>query len=165
MAKAKKTDEEIIDEVESVIEEKESEVDNEIEVLHAKIGDLENQYRRAIADYQNLEKRTFEEKREWIRGGNKDLLLKILPVLDILFLAAKHINDKGLDLSIQQFLDVLVSEGVVRIETVGKAFNPHTMECVEVVAGEENIVLEEVRAGYLLHERVLRSAQVKVGGK
>ena len=124
---------------------------------------LENQLRRALADYQNLEKRIIEEKSSWIRTANKDLILKLLPVLDNLFLAQKHIVDEGLNLSIQKFLDVLKEEGVEGIETKDRDFNPHTMECVSVQEGEENKVLEEVRSGFIINDRVIRRAQVVVG--
>jgi molecular chaperone GrpE len=91
--------------------------------------------------------------------------LKLLPVLDTLVLAQKHLNDKGLELSIQQFLDVIEKEGVKQIETKDKEFNPHMMEVIEIVDGEDGKVLEEIRAGYMLYDKVLRPAQVKVGKK
>ena len=69
--------------------------------------ELENQLRRALADYQNLEKRITEERSSWIRTANKSLILKLLPVLDNLLLAKKHISDEGLNLSVQKFLDIL----------------------------------------------------------
>lgn len=164
--KTKKEDDEVVsDAEEDALEEEELEVNSDIDNLKTRVTELEQHYRRALADYQNLEKRTFEEKREWIRSGNKDLILKLLPVLDILMLAAKHINDQGLDLSIQQFLDVLASEGVKKIETIGKEFDPHTMECIEIIEGEENKVLEELRVGFTLNEKVVRPSQVKVGKK
>ena len=125
--------------------------------------ELENQLKRALADYQNLEKRIGEERLSWIKTANKGLILKLLPVLDTLFLAQKHISDEGLNLSIQKFLQVLIEEGVERIETTGRDFNPHTMECVGVSAGEENKVLEEVRTGFILNGEPLRPAQVVVG--
>ncbi len=137
----------------------------EIEKLQEKISEAESNYRRALADYQNLQRRAQEERINWIQSANKDLLLKLLPVLDTLRLAYKHLNDKGLELSIQQFLDVLEKEGVRQIETIDKEFNPHTMECIEIVTGEEDKVIEEIRAGYMLHDKVLQSAQVKVGRK
>ncbi|HSW87909.1 MAG TPA: nucleotide exchange factor GrpE [Candidatus Saccharimonadales bacterium] len=155
-------EEKIVEEQDS-LEQEENEVNNEIEDLKTRVTELEQHYKRALADYQNLEKRTFEEKREWIKSGNKDLILKLLPVLDILMLAANHIKDQGLDLSIQQFLDVLETEGVKKIETLGKEFDPHTMECVEIIEGDENKVLEELRIGFTLNEKVVRPAQVKVG--
>lgn len=126
---------------------------------------LENQLKRALADYQNLEKRIAEEKGNWIKAANKDLILKLLPVLDNLFLAQKHIADEGLALSIQKFLQVLNEDGATRIETLGRDFDPETMECVSVQDGEENKVLEEVRAGFILNNETLRPAQVIVGGK
>lgn len=154
----------VIEEQDAVQEEL-SEESNEIEVLKNKVLDVDNQYRRALADYQNLQRRVQEERIQWLQSANKDLLLKFLPVLDILILAAKHLNDKGLELSIQQFLDVLEKEGVKKFETGQKKFDPHVMECIETVEGKEDFVIEEVRAGYLFHEKVLRTAQVKVGKK
>lgn len=142
------------------------EADQEIEQIDdSRIEALENQLRRAVADYQNLEKRVEENKSEWILSSNRSLILKLLPVLDDLFLAQKHIQDEGLSLSIQKFLDVLSSEGVQRIETENKEFDPNTMECVSVQEGEENKVLEEVRQGFIMNDRVLRPSQVIVGGR
>lgn len=128
-----------------------------------KSEELENKYKRALADYQNLEKRVKEERSNWIKTANKELILRLLPVLDTLILAGQHVQDQGLKLGIQHFLSVLKSEGVEKIETVGKQFDPATMECIEIVSGEEGKVLEEIRAGYKVNEQVLRPAQVKVG--
>ena len=96
--------------------------------------------------------------------SNASLIKKLLPVLDNLFLAQKHIQDDGLDLSIQKFLDVLKEEGVEEIETKDAEFDPHLMECVSVQEGEERKVLEEVRKGFIINDIVLRPAQVIVGG-
>lgn len=128
------------------------------------IEQLENQLKRALADYQNLEKRTGEERREWVLSGNRGLISKLLPVLDNLFLASKHMDDEGLNLSIQKFIDVLREEGVEKIETVGRDFDPNTMECVLVQQGEAEKILEEVRPGFIMNDKVIRPAQVVVGG-
>ncbi|MDP2649362.1 MAG: nucleotide exchange factor GrpE [bacterium] len=128
-----------------------------------KLEECENRYKRALADYQNLQKRTVEEKLHWIRNANEELISKLLPVLDTLMLANKHVDDQGLKLSIQQFLDVLKAEDVTKIETKDKEFNPEVMECVEVKKGNEGKVLDEVRAGYKLNDKVLKPAQVVVG--
>lgn len=125
--------------------------------------ELENKYKRALADYQNLEKRTREERTNWIKTANKELLLRFLPVLDTLILADQHLSNEGLKLGIAQFLSALKTEGVEKIETIGKQFDPITMECIETVAGEEGRVLGEIRFGYKLYDIVLRVAQVKVG--
>ena len=124
---------------------------------------LTNQLKRALADYQNLEKRTEEAKRDWILSANRSLIEELLGVLDNLLLAQKHIQDAGLDLSVRKFLDVLAQEGVGKIQTENAEFDPNTMECVLVKAGEENKVLEEVRFGFIINDRVIRPAQVVVG--
>lgn len=143
--------------------EKLEEVLSELEALKKQVLEFENNYRRALADYQNLEKRVREEKSEWIQSANKELILRILPVLDTLMLAQQHIEDQGLQVSVQQFLDTLKIEGVIKIETVGHEFDPHLMECITTEAGEANKVLAEIRAGYMLNDKVLRPAQVTVG--
>src|SRR5882672_6499330 len=99
-------------------EEIEEKVD-EIGILVEKLEEAEGKYRRALADYQNLQKRVQEEKGEWIRAANKDLLLRLLPVLDTLMLAQKHLQDQGLTVSINQFLDIIKTEGVTQIKTTG----------------------------------------------
>src|ERR1035437_8736621 len=80
---------------------------------------LENQYKRSMADYQNLEKRIASEKSSWILASNKNLLLRLLPGLDSLLLATKNTQDEGVKLSIKHFLDMLENEGVKKIEKIG----------------------------------------------
>ncbi len=128
-----------------------------------KIADLENQVKRTLADYQNLEKRVRDDRLNWIKSANKDLLLRFLPILDTLMLAKQHSEDKALAVSIGQFLQALKDEGVEKIEAVGKNFDPNTMECITTAEGDEGKVIEEIRAGYKLNDIVLRPAQVKVG--
>lgn len=137
----------------------------EIEELKKKIEELDNKYKRALADYLNLEKRVEQEKRDWIIKANKQLILQLLPILDTLMLVKEHVQDESLPLSIKQFLDILKSEGVQKIETIGQEFNPKTMQCVETVEGEEGKVMSEIRAGFLMQEEVLRVALVRVGKK
>ncbi|MCL5433070.1 MAG: nucleotide exchange factor GrpE [Patescibacteria group bacterium] len=129
------------------------------------LEELEGKYKRALADYQNLEKRVAEQKSEWAKSANRELLLKLLPVLDNLELALKHTEDEGLKISVVQFLSALKSEGVEKIEVLGKEFDPNVMECIGTGEGEENKVIEEIRPGYTLFDRVLRPAQVRVGKK
>lgn len=133
------------------------------EQLQQHISDLDQKAKRYLADYQNLQRRVQEERISWIRNANKDLLLKFLPVLDTLMLAGKHSDDKGLTISIAQFEDVLKEADVTRIKTTGEVFDPATMECVTTKEGKEDVVMEELRPGYMLGDTVLRSAQVIVG--
>lgn len=137
--------------------------DKEIEELRQKVEECESRYRRALADYQNLQKRSQEERIHWIKTANKELLLRLLPVFDTLQLATKHSEDQTLKVCLQQFIDVLKAEGVEFIKAVGKEFNPHTMEAVTTAQGqEEGKVLEELRAGFIINGQTLRPAQVVV---
>lgn len=138
--------------------------------LHKRIEELETQLKRVLADYQNLEKRTAEEKQELIKSASRGLILRLLPALDTLVIAQKHTNDQGLKLSVQQLFDILGREGVTKIETMGENFDPKYMEAVTTVevdpstgSGQEGKIVEELRPGYMLDDKVLRVAQVVVG--
>ncbi len=137
----------------------------EIEKLEQKVKELDNSYKRALADYQNLQKRVTEERRDWLKIANKELLLRLLPVLDTLMLAYKHTQTEDLKVVINQFLDVLKAEEVMKIDTKDQDFDPQIMEVVETSEGEDGKVLEEVRAGFLIYDKLLRAVQVKVGKK
>ena len=144
--------------------EEKKEEDKHVQELKQKASEFEDKYKRVLADYLNLEKRVAEERKELILKSNKDLLLRLLPVLDTLILASKHSkDDQTLKLSVKQFFDILKVEGVEKIETEGANFDPNSMECIETVEGEEGKVVEETRTGYRLYDQVLRPAQVKVG--
>jgi len=129
------------------------------------VNEWKNKYLRALADYQNLEKRSFQEKEEVRRFASEMTLKKFIPAIDSLERATKHITDEGLALSLKEFYAALTECGVRKIETVGKPFDPFCMECIEVKEGEDGIVIEELRAGYTLFDKVLRVAQVNVGKK
>jgi molecular chaperone GrpE len=158
----KKNEEAIEEESVEILEDTES---DHVAQLQQQVENGENKYRRALADYQNLQKRVQEEKSEWIKAANRDLILRILTVLDTLMLAQQHMQDKNLEVSIQQFLDILKSEGAIKIEAVGKPFDPTLMEAIATGEGEDGKVIEEIRSGFLLYEKLLRAAQVKVGKK
>lgn len=125
--------------------------------------ELEEKYLRALADYQNLEKRVGREKETFVKFANAVLILKMLPVLDNLERAAEHLKDQGTELVMRQFKEALSSEGVTEIEAEGQPFNPELHEAVEKIAGEEGKVLAVVERGYKLGEKVIRPAKVRVG--
>ena len=123
-------------------------------------------YFRALADYQNLQKRTEEEYHQVRMFAGLVVVEKMLPVVDLLGKAQEHLNDKGLELALKELYSFFHSIGVEKIEIVGKVFDPHTMDCSEVVEhSKDNEVVEEVRAGYIMHGKVIRVARVKVGKK
>lgn len=145
-------------------EETKKKAEEEIEKLKQKIDEVENSHKRALADYQNLQKRGIEERQNWLKIANKELLLRLLPVLDTLMLAYKHKETDELKVGINQFLDVLKAEGVTKIDiTTNKAFDPQLMEAVVTADGEDGKVLDEVRAGFMIYDKLLRPSQVRVG--
>lgn len=155
--KKKTSDEDLQEEVLPEEEVSEDKTENQ------KIIELENKYKRALADYQNLEKRVREDRVGLIKMANREMLLRLLPVLDTLLLASQHSEDQSLKVTVQQFLDVLKDEGVTRVETVGKEFDPNVMEAVGTDEGEEGTVIKETRAGFVMNDLLLRPAQVIVG--
>ena len=137
--------------------------DDQLEELSKQVEEWKNKYLRALADYQNLEKRKEEEVAIVRKFAGEILLTRLLPVADTFQQAALHVKDPGLDLAVKQLVAFFEEQGVEKIETVGKQFNPHEMECIEVAGGKENEVINEVLPGYRLRGKVLRVAQVKVG--
>ncbi len=124
---------------------------------------LEDQLKRALADYQNLERRVEEERRLLGQLSSAILIEKFLPVLDNLENAQSHLNDQGLDIVIKQFKDTLNQEGVEEIQAEGAQFDPNLHEATEVVEGENNnMIVKVARRGYKIDNKVLRPAQVVV---
>lgn len=164
MAKNDDTQQDIQEEIKEEKREKKAQKD-EAHEWEEKLADSETKYKRALADYQNLEKRVRDEKGEWIKAANRELLLRMLPLLDTFSLAVVHSKDQTFSVVMQQFADVLKDEGVEKIKTVGEIFDPHHMEAIDTIEGEEGKVIEEVRPGYMLYGRLLRPAQVRVGQK
>lgn len=158
----KKTDKK----TEEQVEEQQTENTDELEDLKARLEVSEQNWRRAIADYQNLVKRSSEEKAQFARFAAKELIEKLLNIVDDLEKAQAHIGDKGLELALKKMFDLLQQEGVKRIDTKDKEYDFETMEALTVIEGQEdNKVVEELRAGYTMYGSVLRPAQVTVSKK
>lgn len=134
-----------------------------IKKFEEKIVDLTNKWKRALADYQNLEKRVVAEKKEFAQFANASLLDKLLPVLDGLEKCHRYLKDRGLGLILDQLKKALESEGLEEIKAKGERFDPAKMDAVEMVKGEKNRVVEVILKGYKLNDQVLRPAKVKVG--
>lgn len=138
----------------------------EIEKYKKVVEEYKNKYLRALADYQNSEKRFKEERSEIGKAANGILILQLLPFLDDLDKAEIFIKDPGLKMVKDKFHALLNNLGLEEIDVLGKEFDPHTSEAVDVVEGErDNIVAEALRRGYKYNGKVLRVAQVKVSKK
>jgi len=127
---------------------------------------------RLQAEYDNFRKnmeKRFDEERKL--AGEK-LVLKLLNVIDDLERVLKNMKNEekeGIEMVYKNMMEALKSEGLERIDCVGKPFDPFEQEAIEVSYEgpyEENRVIEELRAGYKMNGRVIRTALVKVkGGK
>lgn len=128
---------------------------------------------RKTAEFENYRKRIDRERREWTEGATADVLADLLPVLDDLERALKaepgadqaDAYRKGVELIHRRLLDVLRRRGVTTVDSVGRAFDPHHHQAVtyEPMEGKpDGEITEEYAPGYLMGERLLRPAMVKV---
>ena len=149
--------------------------DRRIAELESQIEEFRNRLLRSQADFDNYRRRTQREKEEMAKYASAELIARLLPVLDNFeraIGAAKSSGDfealaKGVDMIHRQLLQVLEQEGLKPMETVGQPFNPEIHEAVMRVESdehEEGIIVEELQRGYILKDRVIRPAMVKVSG-
>ncbi len=136
---------------------------SKVEELTTKISDLDNNWKRALADYKNLEKRMQEEKLEFVSYANSSLIYRLLPIMDNLELLDAHLNDMGLKLVVKELKQILVEQGVIEIDAKDKEFDAEKMEAIEMVDGPKNKVVGVLNKGYLMKNKLLRPVMVKVG--
>jgi molecular chaperone GrpE len=126
---------------------------------------------RKQAEFDNFRKRGERDREEFRQQAAVEIIRDLLPVLDNLDRALATRDGggtsirEGVGLIRQQILDVLKKAGLTSIEALGQAFDPRVHEAVDVQDApgkEKGIVLEEVRRGYALNDRLLRPAMVKV---
>lgn len=137
--------------------------DKRVVQLEERLVELEEKWKRAVADYRNLERRIEEGKTDFVKFANASLIDKLLAVLDDLERAEQHLKDKGLTIAVSQFRHVLETEAVEEIKALKEKFDPQLMDCLEITKGPKNIVVEVCQKGYQLAGKVLRPAKVKVG--
>ena len=138
-----------------------------------KIEELTDRLTRQMAEFDNFRKRTEREKSQMYEIGAKDIIEKILPVIDNFErgLAAVPEDSKedpfveGMEKIYKQIMTTLEGVGVKPIEAVGQEFNPDFHNAVMHVEDEEageNIITEEFQKGYMYHDSVVRHSMVKV---
>lgn len=141
-------------------------IDEAVSQLQEQLNEVSDRWKRAMADYQNLQKRVEQERNDFVRFAAKNFISKLLTVVDDLEKAHEHIKDQGLELALRKLHQILKDEGVEKFEVLGKDYDIHTMEAITSVEGEEdNKVVAELRSGYRMHGAVLRPAQVAVSQK
>jgi molecular chaperone GrpE len=139
----------------------------------AEAARMKDAWIRSAADFDNFRKRTRKELEDARRAGREDLLRAVLPVFDNLERAiqsalrtkdVKAVAD-GLAMVQRQFVEALGREGIVRIPTVGQAFDPSVHEAIQQVETSDHApgtVLAEVQPGYTQGDRLMRAAMVVV---
>lgn len=159
-----------------------------LEKLQADLDSAMQGWKRALADFENFKRQKEKENKELIDFAREVTVAKLLPTLDALSVALKHLpalqpQEDGL-LAEQDFakaygnwqigingivmqLDKTLGElGVKKIEAVGKKFDPHVHEAVKEVVGEEDfMVVDELQSGFELNGKVLRPSQVVISKK
>ena len=137
------------------------------------IAELTDKLKRQLAEFENFRNRTDKEKSQMYAVGAKDVIEKILPVIDNFERGLKSIPEdqkgspvaSGMEMIYKQLITVLADLGVTPIEAVGQEFDPHLHHAVMHAEDEElgeNIVAEEFQKGYKYKDTVLRHSMVKV---
>jgi molecular chaperone GrpE len=147
--------------------------------LEAKIAELEaaaaeakDRHLRLAADFDNYKRRSRQEQLETIQHASGELISRLLPGLDDLHKALDHKPEgideawmKGVELSVRKLEEALRAHGLEAIEAVGKPFDPKVHEAIgheESAEHPEDTVVEVLRPGYRIRDRVVRPALVKV---
>lgn len=151
--------------------EEKTETKNEKEVVpKEEYDDLEDRYKRILAEFENFKKRSGKEREHLYNSILGDVVGTILPVIDNLENAVKvETQDdnykQGVELVLKQLKDVLETKGVKEIPAVGETFDPELHEAVSSVQddgkGEKEIV-QEYRKGYKIGTKVIRHSMVVV---
>ncbi len=154
---------------------KEMSVEDKLAAAETKVAELQDKYLRQVAEFDNYRKRTIKEKAELILNGAEKTIPAILPILDDMERALKNMDKmedvaavkEGVDLIFQKFVKILGEQGVKKIETENADFNTDLHEAIaQVPAPSDEMkgkIIDCVKTGYTLNEKVIRHSQVAVG--
>ena len=156
----------------TVVDEKQNksddtpQVNSEIEKLKAQIAELNDKYLRVAAELENTRRRAAIDADASARNRAMSVARHFLPVIDAVNAALAHNPDDAGILAMSRAIESACSEiGMVKIETVGKKLNPQFHNAIQVVENpdvESNTIVEEMQAGYMFGDTVLRTAMVIV---
>ncbi len=144
----------------------------QLEAKEAKAKENYDLYLRAMAEMDNLRKRTAREKADTIKYGKEEIIKDILPFLDSMDRALEHADTSdarafidGIRLMQDQLLCCLQKHGVERIESMGEDFDPNLHEALMMLDSadhRDNQIVSEMEKGYLLNGRLIRPSRVCV---
>jgi molecular chaperone GrpE len=150
-----------------------SELEAQLAEEKKKSDEYLDNWRRAMAEFQNYKRRAEKDKADYAQYANQRLLKRLLDVLDSFGAGFKTVPAKyekepwveGMRAVERQFLQILEQEGVTPMDVEGKDFDPNFHEAMFYEPSEgasEGEILDELQRGYMLQDRVLRPARVKV---
>ncbi len=148
------------------------EAERKAEEIDARLREFAAAFQQYREEHDAVVSRLERDRETRIREGIGNVFRRILDALDNLERALAHAPEddplaEGVRLVHRQILDAMESEGLERLEVLGKPFDPAVAEAIGTVPVEEEsrggTVVEELRPGYRFHDRVLRPAQVRVG--
>lgn len=146
-----------------------------LEAANEEIAQLKDKYLRQVAEFDNYRKRTLKEKTELILNGGEKVLSALLPILDDFDRAIENIQKsddvnalkEGVELIAGKLNKTLASQGLQKMDTIGKPFDTDYHEAIALVPAQgedkKNLVMDCVQPGYMLNDKVLRHAKVVVG--
>ena len=154
-------------------EEAQDPMEQKVAELEGKLDEADNRYLRLQADFDNFRRRSRIELEASAKYRAQSIITDLLPAIDNFERALKMDVDneqakslkQGVEMVYRSLFDALKNEGVEVIESVGKEFDPHLHQAVMQAEDENfgpNIVVEELQKGYMLKDRIIRPAMVKV---
>jgi molecular chaperone GrpE len=146
---------------------------SELEAFEAKADEYLDGWQRARADFANYKKRINRERQRIRQDAIGEVTKRYLPVLDDLERALKNRPEQGegaewaegIELVYRKMLSILESDGIVPMEAEGDTFNPNLHEAIDQAESEEHEsdeIIEVIQKGYMIDDRVLRPAMVRV---
>lgn len=138
--------------------------DQEIVALQQALKSAQESERRALADYQNVVRRNAEQQAHFVKFATKEIVESLLEPLNHLDLAAKQLNDAGLNMVIDQFWQKLQDAGLQKKEVLGLPFDVDLMEAVKT-EGAGEVVVAVHQPAYTLNGEVIQHARVVMGDK
>ncbi len=148
---------------------------DELTSLNEKLAESNDRYTRLVAEFDNYKKRTSKEKLELMQSAGKDVLVKLLPVLDDFDRSMSFMKDipnddsvkQGVELVNTKFRKTMEQLGLKEMDVIGKPFDPEFQEAITSIPAPtddlKNKVIDVIEKGYFLNDSVIRFAKVVVG--
>jgi len=149
------------------------EIQNLLEEEKLKSEDLENKLKHAIADFQNLNKKTESEIKNGINTRITQFMIEFLKIYDD-FIRAKEVfsknegNIEGLNSIVKNMASLLEKNNVIPIDALGEIFDPKLHEAISMINDpklDDNTITKEIRKGYISHSKVIRPSLVEISKK